>query len=829
MTATRTPMTRVPELLAPAGSLDAARAALANGADAVYLGVGRFNARDDGAQLTLEELEVACRLAHGRGARVYLTLNTLIKPAEVGDALRLLGDCVDAGIDAVLVQDLGLVTLIRQLCPMLAIHGSTQMSVHDAAGARVVRALGAERVVLARENTLADVAAIRAEAAGVGVETFVHGALCISYSGQCFMSGMISERSANRGSCAQSCRKDYLLHDSSGQELDRGYLISAKDLGAYDHLAALAELGVDCLKVEGRKKKPEYVATVTRQYREFLARLQRGDFAPPDDQDTQPLVQIYSRGFTGGMFGGRAGREYVTRTHPDNHGLELGRVTRASGGTIEVVVRHPVVVGDGVGFEPPAGEVAKSVGFTVRSVETLGAVTEGVRQAIASDVAVPVGWTVRRTSDPALLAEARASVRGDDPPPPRRQLDVRAFGSAGAPLKLVFATAVDEETVTSAAPLAPATRHALDETTLREHLGKLGETPYALGRLDMRGLAPGLFLPVSELNHLRRQAVEAIEERRGWTEDARRTEREQRIASLAALPRAAVVANVPPRLIVEVCRVEDADSAVEAGATEIVVDPFLRHPTPPRTRVRKLAESFAARGVTVRLRTPTVVRPDDRSRLEPWLALGLPILTGHLGLLADLAAEGRDVVADYAVNCFNPHTARVLWELGARRITPSVELTADEVASVIAPWGGAGFDVLIFGRPEGMTIEHCVLSAAFDREPTTCRDLCVKSHPDVRLTDPVGYVFPVATDSDCRNRLLHSRPISGAEYMASLWNAGVRGWRLVFNTPGDAVAPVVAAYRGMVEALAAGDAPALDAVRAAVGPEYTRGHFARAV
>ena len=205
----------VPELLAPAGSLEAVRAAVANGADAVYLGASKFNARDEGAQLSLEELGEACRIAHGRGRRIYMTLNVLIKPGELVDALDFLGQAVDLGIDAAIVQDVGLVRLIQRIYPELEIHGSTQMTVHDESGAAVMRELGVERVVLARENTLDDIRAIRAAVPSLGLETFIHGALCISYSGQCYMSGMISERSANRGSCAQSCRKDYVLTDAS--------------------------------------------------------------------------------------------------------------------------------------------------------------------------------------------------------------------------------------------------------------------------------------------------------------------------------------------------------------------------------------------------------------------------------------------------------------------------------------------------------------------------------------------------------------------------------------------------------------------------------------
>ncbi len=231
----------VPELLSPAGSLDAARAALANGANALYLGAERFNARDDGAQFTMDELEQACRMAHARGARVYLTFNILFKPSELHDALHHLGECIDRGVDAAIVQDLGAIGLIQKTYPGFEIHGSTQMTVHDPAGARVLERLGVERVVLARENTLDDLRAIREAVPGLGLETFIHGALCIAYSGQCFMSGMISERSANRGACAQSCRKDYVLTDASTSiELDRGYLISARDLAAAEHLDAIA-------------------------------------------------------------------------------------------------------------------------------------------------------------------------------------------------------------------------------------------------------------------------------------------------------------------------------------------------------------------------------------------------------------------------------------------------------------------------------------------------------------------------------------------------------------------------------------------------------------
>jgi U32 family peptidase len=242
-----------------------------------------------------------------------------------------------------------------------------------------------------------------------------------------------------------------------------------------------------------------------------------------------------------------------------------------------------------------------------------------------------------------------------------------------------------------------------------------------------------------------------------------------------------------------------------------------------------LHEELHAQGVVFRLRTPTIVRPEDRPAASKWLSLLTPIQTGHLGLLSELGAEGRDLIGDYALNVFNQHTAAEMFALGARALTLSVELTVDEMLDVSAPWQGRGFEAVIFGRPEGMTLEHCVLSAAFDRVVTTCRDLCVQKHTNVSLTDPAGYTFPVATDSACRNRLLHSRPIEAGEYLPRLWRGGIQRYRMLFNVPGDPIEQVAAGYRAMFDRLGGGDRIATESVRSLFGQAFTRGHFSRAV
>jgi putative protease len=443
-----------------------------------------------------------------------------------------------------------------------------------------------------------------------------------------------------------------------------------------------------------------------------------------------------------------------------------------------------------------------------------------------------MGWSVVRTAQAALTQRSRESYASLVAAPARHRtrIDVRAFGSAGGPLKLLFTAGDETVDVRSEIELAPATKRSTDQARLSEQLCRLGETPFALGAVDDAGLAPGLFIPLSELNAMRQRAVAELTERRDWVRVAALAEREARVReSVARIASAPSIPDSNFRLAADVHRVDHALAAADAGATEISFDPFLRHPVPPLARVRTLHEELGARGIRLRIRTPSIVRPEERRAVDRWLDLGLPVLTGHLGLMAELGASHRSVVADYAVNCFNQHTAAEFFRMGAERIVLSVELTVDEAREIAAPWRGSGFDVVIHGRPEGMTIEHCVLSAAFDRVPTTCRDLCVKKHPNVELTDPAGYTFPVATDSACRNRLLHSRPIDGSEFLPQLWNAGFRGMRLIFNMPDDPVAEIVAGYRAALDALRSGAEPSLGAIRATLGSRFTRGHFARAV
>ncbi|MFA7467967.1 MAG: peptidase U32 family protein, partial [Desulfotomaculaceae bacterium] len=343
-----------PELLAPAGGRDALVAAVQNGADAVYLGGRQFNARRGADNFDIKELAEVIEYAHMRGVKVYVTVNILLADTELREAIRFLHAIYNAGADAAIVQDVGLIRLARLVVPELELHASTQMTAHNLPGVEFLRDAGLKRVVLAREMNLDSVRHIR-ERAGVQLETFVHGALCICYSGQCLMSSMIGGRSGNRGRCAQPCRLEYRLVDKDGKPVaDAGqwgeYLLSPKDLNLSDYIPRLMAAGIDSFKIEGRMRRPEYVATVIRIYRELIDRaLDGGDFAVTGEE-TVDLAQIFNRGFSTGYFFGNPGQNLMSYKRPNNRGVLLGRVKHYNQrvGRVEIELEAPLATGDGI-------------------------------------------------------------------------------------------------------------------------------------------------------------------------------------------------------------------------------------------------------------------------------------------------------------------------------------------------------------------------------------------------------------------------------------------------------------------------------------------------
>jgi putative protease len=535
---------RLPELLAPAGDWECAKAAVENGADAIYFGLEKFNARMRAHNFTEAALPKLMEFLHRRGVKGYVTFNTLVFANELGDAENYLRAIIAAGVDAAIVQDVGICRLIRRLSPDFPIHASTQMTVTSAAGVEFARNLGCNLVVLARECSIKEIEKIQAAPStrfgvppsgglsaeppeggtpnALPLEVFVHGALCVAYSGQCLTSESLGGRSANRGECAQACRMPYELI-SDGQPVplgDKRYLLSPQDLAGLEVLPDLIRAGVSSLKIEGRLKSPEYVANITRVYRKALddLRFTNDDLRAADPSARQSEIRnrkydmemAFSRGLYTGWFRGINNQELAHARFGKKRGVFLGEVSRIQGGRVALKLAAPLKPGDGVVFDAGRPDQDEE-GGRVYTLEPRGGETfVGFGHGDLDFNRIHVGDKIWKTSDPELDRRLRQSFAGDAPHF-TRPVDFEVHGCVGQPMTVI---ARDETghvaQVASAMPLAPAEKQPLTMEKLRAQLGRLGGTPLHLGALN-NSLAGEVMLPVSELNRLRREVVVQLE------------------------------------------------------------------------------------------------------------------------------------------------------------------------------------------------------------------------------------------------------------------------------------------------------------------------------
>ena len=509
-----------PELLAPAGDWDALRAAVENGADAVYFGLGAgFNARARAANFAVDDLGEVMAYLRRRGVSGYVTLNTLLFSGELAEFESVVCAAAAAGVDAALVQDLGAVRLIRAVAPELAIHASTQMTLSSAESIRVAAALGVERVVLARELSLDEIRQIRREST-MDLEAFVHGALCVAYSGQCLTSESLGGRSANRGQCAQACRLPYELV-CDGQDVDLGpqrYLLSPQDLAAYDLAPQLIAAGVGAFKIEGRLKSAEYVANITRHYRRAIDAAMAGrpaDFTP---RDVETMELSFSRGFSHGWLDGINHKALVPALSSAKHGVRVGHVRGVRGSRVVVALCGSLARGDGIvldGDRAAGDEQGGRVYEIFRDGHSLTErVTDGVVELAfargALDLArLSPGQAIWKTDEPSLSAQLRKTYSGPDP---RRRLDIEinVRAAVGEPLVVEATAGSVRRRVESAEPLAAASRHPATDKLLAEQLGRLGGASYRLARLSAT-IEGGPMIPLSVLGKLRRAIVEQLD------------------------------------------------------------------------------------------------------------------------------------------------------------------------------------------------------------------------------------------------------------------------------------------------------------------------------
>lgn len=780
-----------PELLAPAGDWECLRAAVANGADAVYFGLPRFNARLRADNFTLEDLPAVMDTLHGQGKKAYVTLNTLVFTGELPELEDYLFHLQQAGVDAIIVQDVGVVRLARQVAPDVEVHASTQMTITSPEGAQWAAALGVTRVVLARELSLREMAKFR-DPGLPPLEVFVHGALCVAYSGQCLTSESLGQRSANRGECAQACRLPYqLVVDGSVRDLgDRRYLLSPQDLAAVEHIPELIRLGVASFKIEGRLKAPEYVAAVCQVYRRAidsaLARNASTHRLDPDER--YKLEMVFSRGLYHGWMKGVHHQELVHARFGKKRGACVGRVEQSGPDSVLLEsLECPLRAGDGVVFDT-GGDTEHEQGGRIYEVRGRRIFFERGKIHFA---AIPPGARVWKTDDPRLNRELRQSY-ARPLPSPACPVDLVVSGRAGEPLVLCGAGIE----VASALPLQLAQKHPLSTETLREQLGRLGGTGWVLRDLDNR-LEPGLILPVSELNRLRRAWVEKAPPRPVVNKPPRSPGR-RALESLLNEIHTQRTQHAPAEKadLYVLCRTrEQMQAALEFRVPLIYLD------FEDIRRYREaVAQARAAGGSAIYLATPRIQKAGEEGFFR-LIENAHPdgVLVRNLGGLRWFQQSGLPFVGDFSLNVANPLSAAVLMEHGPRRLTVSYDLNADQVNDLLAAAPPAWFELTIHQHMPMFHMEHCVFAAFLSngRDYTDCGRPCERHW--VRLRDRVGAEHPLQADVGCRNTLYHARPQSGAAFFPAFFGRGLRHFRVeLLDEDAARTVRIIQAYRDLL-------------------------------
>ncbi|MER3434044.1 MAG: peptidase U32 [Leptolyngbya sp. ERB_1_1] len=793
-----------PELLAPAGNWDCAKAAIENGADAIYFGLDRFNARMRAENFTESDLPELIEFLHWRGVKGYVTLNTLIFQNELAEAEQYLRSIITAGVDAVIVQDVGICRLIRHLSPDFPIHGSTQMTVTSAAGVEFAKSLGCQLVVLARECSIKEINKIQKQLnennVTLPLEVFVHGALCVAYSGQCLTSEALGGRSANRGECAQACRMPYeLISDGQTVNLgDRRYLLSPQDLAGLDVLPELVRSGVTCLKIEGRLKAPEYVANVTRVYRNAL------DKAITDvNAERYNLEMAFSRGLHTGWFEGINNQELVHARFGKKRGVYLGEVVDIRREQITIASKAPVKPGDGVVFDAGHPE-AKEEGGRIYAVDrqngktilTFGRDQLNLRR-------INIGDLIWKTSDPDLDRQIRQTYAGDQPKF-QRPIDIEIHGEIGQALIAIARDSTGHITrVESEMPLVEAHSKPLTPERLQEQFGRLGNTPFKLGKLENH-LSDAAMIPVSELNRMRREIVDRLEQLRIQPKQWQMNETKSFTDLLPETPSK----SQTPELIILVRGLEQLETVLQTGIKTIYCE--FEDPRAYRQAV-ELTRKFSDAEIWVA--PPRITKPGEQwilDQVRESNADGYLIRNyDHLKYFEHDSSAAQSVrkIGDFSLNIANAIAADYFKQFGLERLTASYDLNIEQLTHLIKHCPSDWFEITIHQHIPMFHMEHCVFCAFLSEgtDFTNCGRPCEQHEVKLRVASGIsgakrtGIEHVLHADAGCRNTVFNGTAQTGAEFLHHLQQCGAQRFRLEFlNESSDQITQTINRYRQLL-------------------------------
>jgi len=781
---------RKPEIMSPAGYWPQLRAAIEAGADAVYFGLHHFSARAK-VGFSLDELPEVMRTLHTRGARGFVTFNTLVFEHEIDEAARTIAEIARAGADALIVQDYGIVRLARQIAPDLELHASTQMSITNAEGVKLAQSFGIERVNLARELSLDEIRKIIAET-GCDLEMFVHGALCVAYSGQCFSSEAWGGRSANRGQCAQACRLPYqMIVDGRVEPLgDARYLLSPGDLFALEQIPEIVEMGVAALKIEGRYKDADYVALTTAAYRKAVDDAWAGRASKVASAEKLRLEQVYSRGLGPFFLSGTNHQAVVKGRAPRHRGVEMGRVARVLAESVEIETSDahqiaPLKPGDGIVFDAADWRSPGETEEGGRIYQALAGLDESVTLKFGNgeiDFArIRAGDLVWRTADADIAKAARPYLEATTPVS-KQPVDVHVRAAEGARLATEWRVDGACVIVESDASLDTAQNRGLTEDALRRQFDRLGNTAYELRELTAQ-IEGSPFAPASILNQMRREAVEKLAAEQSRPRPQRIQEVALRVAPHPADPG-------PRELHVLVRNAAQLDAAIEIKPASITLDYLDLY------GLRPSVERVKQSGIAVRVASPRVLKPGEARILNFLLSLDCPILLRPAGMLHALRErEHPPLIGDFSLNAANSITAETYFSLGLTRLTPTHDLNAAQVADLASRAGADRIEVVAYQHLPVFHTEHCVF-CRFLSAGTSYKDCgrpC-ETH-NVELRDEAGRAHPVLADVGCRNTVFGAEAQEASRHLDQWKRAGIRHYRVEFvhETP-DEVRRVTRAF-----------------------------------
>ena len=824
------------ELLAPAGSREALVAAVENGANAIYLAGNAFGARAYASNFDREALREAIHFAHLRKVAIHVTVNTIVADEEMGPLRDYLRFLYEAGADAVLVQDLGVARVAHETVPDLPLHASTQMSVSSLEGVRALAELGFTRVVLARELSLKEIRHICAHAP-VEIETFMHGALCVCYSGQCLMSSMIGGRSGNRGRCAQPCRLPYTLVDEKGQDVlgDKAgsYLLSPRDLSTIDVIPDLIEAGVSSLKIEGRMKRPEYVATVVRTYREAIDTYYAGKGYAVTQEERDDLAQIFNRDFTTAYLEGRPGKAMMSDRRPNNRGLLIGRVTAYDWDTRIVTVKLSgrLGLGDQVDFWVKVGGRVTATISSLRDAEGReveeGQAGDTVSFAIPS--AVRDHDRVFKVYDARLMERAKETY-ASGAPVRRIPVAIAVRAAVGEPLTVTIADGEGHRAEGKTDFIGePARKRPLSEETIRKQVSRLGTSVYEMQSLNCE-IAGEVMVPMSEINEARRKAVEALDALRLREIEVRPARPEPKFTDRIARP-----TPKKAHFLVAVDTLGKAEAALAAGADGILFggESYEHRVIAPEEYERAWQMAREA-GARIDFNTPRIVHDGQQKHVERLLDAfaAFPPDAVHVHNIAMLALVRRltdfAIHADYSLISYNKQTLAFLKAYGVSGATLSPELTAKEIRQ-LAKESPLPLTCIVHGRLELMVSNYCVTGSFLGGcGEGPCTQPCTRGH--FALKDRKDALFPLAMDQFCHMHVLNSKVLSMMPHAMKFRAAGIETMQIEAKAMGEKeIAAIVKAYRKAMAFPEEPDEAQLSWIHEQEGKDITRGHYFRGV